>query len=225
MTQVWAGMATLSDRPGSRALAATSILQQVDRLIIANGDERGDQAKFLGCERAHDDVIFIGVDDDLIYPPDYVENLVAGLERHPGCIVSFHGWSMEKSDEGELDLYAQNYRCLESVWDDVPVHVAGTGVCAFRIDTIRPLMSDFESINADVWLALRAEERGIPRVVLSHPSFWLGYCQMPMARTIYTHSAYETGSPLDGSAGKKRAIAQLAAMVLPDHPSLVPANA
>lgn len=205
MSEVWAGMATLRDRAGLRAIAVTSLLPQVDRLIVADGETRGDQAKFLAVRDAPDDAIFLGVDDDLFYPPDYVENIVAGLERHPGCIVSFHGWTMNQAGE-RID----NYRCLEAVWDDVDVHVAGTGVCAFRIETIRPLMADFESVNADVWLALRAEERRIRRVVLSHPSFWLGYGQMPMARTVYTHTAYETGTPLDSSAGRNRAVALLA---------------
>lgn len=212
MTAVWAGMATLMER-GSRHLAVDSLLPQVDRLIVADGGERGDQAKFLGCADAPDDVVFLGVDDDLIYPPDYVENIVAGVERYPDAIVSHHGWSMRRDKEGELELYARNHRCLENVWDDEEVHVAGTGVCAFRISTIRPEMDWFESINADVWLSLRAEKLGVRRVVLAHPSFWLGYCQVPMARTIYTHTAYETGSSLDGSEGKARAIRELSELL------------
>lgn len=207
---VWAGMATLTERPGSRAMAIDSLLPQVDRLIVANGDERGDQAKFLGCIDAPAGTVFLGVDDDLIYPPDYVDNILAGLDRHPGCIVSFHGWSMDARGE----LYANNYRCLEDVWDDVDVQVAGTGVCAFSVDTIRPVMSDFESVNADVWLAVRAQREKIRRVVLAHPSYWLGYSQMPMARTLYTHTRYKTGSNLDGSAGFARAVDMLKGMIL-----------
>lgn len=217
MTQVWAGMATITGREETRAMAANSILSQVDRLVIANGDERGDQAKFLGCADAPDDVIWIGIDDDLIYPSDYVDAIVAGLERYPGSIVSFHGWKMDEAGE----CYVENFRCLENVWDDVPVHIAGTGVCAFRLDTIRPVMADFESVNADVWLSLRAEERQIPRVVLAHQSYWLGYSQLPgkvtaspdgavtLADSVYTHTRYKTGTSLDGSVGFESATSQL----------------
>jgi hypothetical protein len=210
-------MATLTDRPGSRAIAIDSLISQVDRLIVANGDTRGDQAKFLACNDAPDDTVFLGVDDDLAYPPDYAATIIAGLDRYPGSIVSFHGWKM--SENGEP--YAENYRCLENVWDDVEVHVAGTGVCAFRLDTIRPIMADFESINADVWLALRAQERGIPRVVLAHPSYWLGYCQAPgvdhdgtpIARSVYTHTRHRTGTELDGSDGFERATSRLRELI------------
>lgn len=221
MTQIWAGMATITGREETRAMAINSILSQVDRLVVANGDDRGDQAKFLGCEDAPEDIIWLGVDDDLIYPPDYVETIVAGLDRYPGSIVSFHGWKLDEDGE----CYVENYRCLENVWDDVPVHVAGTGVCAFRLDTIRPVMADFESVNADVWLALRAQERQIQRVVLAHKSYWLGYSQLPgkigvvdgaeapLAQSVYTHTRYKTGTALDGSAGFEKATTQLRTLI------------
>lgn len=216
MTQVWAGMATLADRAGTRALAIDSIIGQVDRLIVAAGDTRGDQAKFLGCAEAPDDAIFLGVDDDLIYPADYVTTILRGLRAYPNSIVSFHGWRMNEKG----DTYAENFRCLENVWDDEQVHVAGTGVCAFRLSTIRPTLDMFESINADVWLSLRAQERGIPRVALAHPSYWIGYAQLPgvgsdgddgkpLARSVYAHTRHKTGTKLDGSAGFERATKRL----------------
>lgn len=210
--RVWAGMATLSDRPEARMMAANSLIGQVDRLIIADGDERGDQAKFLACTDAPGDVVFIGADDDLIYPPDYVETLLEGLARYPDCIVSFHGWKLDRHGE----CYVENYRCLENVYDDVEVHVAGTGVCAFHLDTIRPVMADFESINADVWLAVRAEERGIRRVVLEHPSYWIGYTQMPGINSVYAHTRHKTGTALDGSEGFARATGMLREMIYED---------
>lgn len=207
-------------------MAINSLVPQVDRLIVAAGDELGDRAKFLGCADAPPDTIYLGVDDDLIYPPDYVEAITAGLERYPRSIVSFHGWKLDKTT-GEP--YVDNYRCLENVWDDVPVHVAGTGVCAFRISTIRPLMDDFESINADVWLAVRAQERGIRRVVIAHPSYWLGYSQLPgklgdvdgrqapLAESVYTHTRFKTGSRFDGSAGFELATSRLRELIWGDR--------
>jgi hypothetical protein len=213
MTEVWAGMATLSERAGSRAMSIDSLLPQVDRLIVTLGDTLGDQAKFAACPTAHGDVIFLGVDDDIVYPPDYVETIVAGLARYPGCIVSFHGWTMDATGER-----VDNYRCLEAVEEDVDVHVAGTGVCAFRVDAIRPTRSDFETKNADVWLALKAARDGIPRVVLAHPARWFGYYEPMGSRTMWTESAYKTGSPLDASEGRDRCIAMLAEIVREREP-------
>jgi hypothetical protein len=220
MTNVLAGMATLTSRAGVRGLAIDSIQGQVDRLVVANGDERGDQAKFLAAADAPGDTIFLGVDDDLIYPADYVDTILAGLDRHPGCIVSFHGWTIDEDGE----CYAENYRCLETVHEDVQVHVAGTGVCAFHLDTIRPVMADFESVNADVWLAVRAQERRIPRIVIAHPSYWIGYTQLPgaipdadgaqqLAESVYAHTRHRTGTRLDGSEGFARATGRLSDLI------------
>ncbi len=221
MPNVVAGMATIRGREELRAIAINSLVDQVDSLIVSNGDELGDQAKFLGCEHAPADTIWLAVDDDLIYPPDYVETILAGLDRYPGCIVSFHGWRMDNDGEP----YAENFRCLERVTDDVEAHVIGTGVCAFQMDTIRPVMTDFESINADVWLAVRAQQRGIRRVVLAHPSYWLGYAQLPgvfgdidgerttLSESVYTHTRYATGTKFDGSHGFAAATGQLREML------------
>ena len=203
MTEIWAGLATLSERAGSRNMTIDSLLPQVDRLIVTLGDELGDQAKFAACPYAPG--VFLGVDDDLMYPPDYVNRILAGLERYPGCIVTFHGWTMDENGER-----VDNYRCLEKVAEDVDVHVAGTGVCAFHVDTIRPTLSDFESKNADVWLSLKAARMGVRRVVLAHPDRWFGYYEPMGSRTMWTESAYKTGSSLDASEGRDRAVAMLA---------------
>jgi len=211
MTEVWAGLATLSERAGSRAMSIDSLLPQVDRLIVTLGDTLGDQAKFAACPVAPG--VFLGVDDDLVYPPDYVATILAGLERHPGCIVSFHGWTMDA--EGER---VDNYRCLAKVEDDVQVHVAGTGVCAFHVDTIRPTPADFETNSADIWLALKAARMSVPRVVLAHPARWFGYYEPLGSRTIWTESAHQTGSSLDASASRDKAIATLAAIVCETEP-------
>ena len=204
-------MATLSERAGSRAMSIDSLLPQVDRLIVTLGDTLGDQAKFAACPQASG--VFLGVDDDLVYPPDYVATILAGLARHPGCIVSFHGWTMD-SDGERVD----NYRCLEKVESDVQVHVAGTGVCAFHVDTICPMSADFESKNADVWLALKAARMGVPRVVLAHPERWFGYYEPMGSRTMWTESAYKTGSSLDASEGRDRCIAMLTEIVAKTEP-------
>ncbi len=217
MPNIVAGMATITGREELRAIAVNSLVGQVDALLVANGDEGGDQMKFAGCRYAPADTIWLGVDDDLIYPPDYVQTILDGLDRHPGAIVSFHGWRF--SSEGEP--YEENYRCLERVVDEPEVHVVGTGVCAFHLDTIRPAMADFETINADVWLSLRAQQRGVLRFVLPHPSYWLGYAQLPgvygdidgerttLSESVYTHTRYQTGTKLDGSAGFAKATGQL----------------
>jgi len=201
VTVVWAGMATLAERAGSRAMAIDSLLPQVDRLIVTSGDDAGDAVKFAAAGDAPD--VFLGVDDDLIYPDGYVERLLAGLDAYPGAIVSFHGYTLDR--DGHI---AGHYPCTGPVEEDAEVHVVGSGVCAFHADTIRPALPDFRSRNAaDIWLALLAEHQHVPRIVLAHDRHWFGYVEWP--KTVWAESAAETGSALDGSQGRREGIQEL----------------
>jgi hypothetical protein len=155
--------------------------------------------------------VFIGVDDDLIYPPDYVERILIGLNEFPAAIVSFHGWVADS--EGQ---HVENYRCMEFLGGPADVDVVGTGVCAFRVSTIRPRPDDFKLPNqADLWLALRAEREGIRRVVLPHPARWLGYTEWP--HTIWHDTAYDIGGPLDAGESKRCALYELLPLLNERH--------
>jgi hypothetical protein len=201
-------MATLPERAGSRNMAIDSLIGQVDRLIVSPGDA-GDQMKFAACADAPD--VFIGVDDDLIYPPDYVSRILRWLSEYPECLLSFHGWVADDSGK-----HAQNYRCMEDLAQPVEVDVVGTGVCAFHVSTIRPLLEDFPHPNqADLWLALKAERLGVTRIVMPHPERWLGYTEWP--HTIWHDTAYTVGGRLDAGESRRAALLELVPLLNARH--------
>lgn len=199
---VWAGMATLPERAGSRAMAIDSLIGQVDRLIITPG-ARGDQEKFAACAEAPD--VFLGVDDDLIYPPNYVQDLLRWLNDYPDSIVSYHGWVAGNGGE-----HVENHRCMEAVNSVLPVDVVGTGVCAFKVSTICPYPEDFRFPNqADLWLAIKAQHANVPRLVLPHQERWFGYTEWP--HTIWHDTAYNVPGPdaLNAGESKRAALNEL----------------
>src|SRR5215472_15189688 len=90
-----AGMATMPSRAATLPVAVHSIIGQVDRLYLyLDGHEEvpksvrdnsrvipifareepglGDGGKFLGLVRERERCLYIGVDDDIVYPPNYV---------------------------------------------------------------------------------------------------------------------------------------------------------
>ena len=183
-------------------MAIDSLMGQVDRLVVSPG-AKGDQMKFAACADAPD--VFLGVDDDLIYPPNYVEDVLRWLGDYPDAIVSYHGWVA--GDGGE---HVENHRCMEAVNSVIPVDVVGTGVCAFRVETIRPLLGDFPHPNqADLWLAVKAIRENVPRVVLPHPERWFGYTEWP--HTIWHDTAYNVTGPdaLNAGESKRAALHEL----------------
>ena len=211
MTQVWAGMVSLLERSHSRTAAIESLLPQVDRVSVTQGGH-GAVAKFDICRNLPAGDVFLGVDDDLIYPPDYVKHTLRWLDRFPDCIVSHHGFTIDS--EGNRRL---NWRCLDAVEEPAEAHVIGTGVCAFRVETIRPLVpEDFPDMTGpDPWLAVLAERKGVRRIVLPHPERWFGYFEA--RQTMWTETTGETGSMMDAS-GAVREGCRILSELIPDLP-------
>jgi len=77
------------------------------------------------------------------------------------------------------------------------VHVAGTGTAAFHTACVRPSMAVFAHPNmADTWLAVHAQQQGLPVVAVPRPAKWLR--QLPMQRSsIYEQGARRAGDGLD----------------------------
>lgn len=201
-------MATLPDRVKGRRLAAASLWPQVDWLTVVDGTALGDAAKFDPLDYAPTDAVFLTADDDLVYPPDYVERILAGLDRHPGAIVSFHGWRI-----GPNRRIVEHHPCLKPCDRDYPVDVAGTGVMAFRVGDLHAPLSFPTKNNADLHVALHARRHGIPLIALEHPADFLGYTPPPS--TIWDETYKRTGGPLDASAAKEELIDELIALVYP----------
>lgn len=206
MTEVWATMATIPERAASRAMAIESLLPQVDRLIITFCHETGDQGKFDCCAQA-DDVYILGVDDDLVYPPDYVAATVNQLEQDRDRIVGWHGFTL--NEDGSRHT---TYPCLGEVDDPTAVDVIGTGVIGFHASVLPLEPADFPTRNAAMfWVAVKAAKLGLPLVVLPHSGRWFP-AWVEYQKTMWSETAKESGSFMDYSQTMQQPLAELVAM-------------
>lgn len=124
------------------------------------------------------------LDDDFVYPPDYVARVVAGLARYRGAaIVGFHGVRLKTP----LRSYRRDRQVLH--WDqplqaDTAVHVLGTGLMAFDAGQFPVSREDFGSRNmADLWFARLSQLRRIPMICLAHEQGWLK--SLPVENSLY----------------------------------------
>ena len=130
----------------------------------AAGDLK-DNGKFFGT-RQYPDSYHIFVDDDILYPPDYVENIVDGIKNFGyRAIVGYHGTIYNSPvesylrDRSVIPFYSGSRSTI--------VDQLGTGTAGYHTSTCLMELSDFESQGvADLWFAKRAAECGIPLVVL-----------------------------------------------------------
>lgn len=244
--RVLAGVASLPEREASLQQVVRSLAPQVDLLAVSlNGYEQvpgwlaaydnvapvllgepngGDAEKF----SAVDDWVGYALtcDDDVGYPPDYVEQLVAGIERYGrrrAC--SYHGGTTAGYDHRRHGAATgKRLRCLGALAaDDLEVNVVGTGTLGWHTEHVPVWRALFRHPNmADVHMACHAHEQGIPLAVLAHPEGWLRDICPPGGRRIYEANAAADGSPQDTRALRQAELGRYAWAWPPAKPPAKP---
>ena len=207
--KVIAGMATIRSRYWTLTDVVKSIANQVDELHIYLNDydkpnpnitypnvifhsgvksagDIGDAGKFYAVDGYSG--YYLSLDDDLIYPPDYVEKLIDRIEHYNRkAIISFHGRELK---QGKIENYYSRsskklLRCLRTVEYDQYVHIGGTGVMGFHTDTVNVSVKDFKIKNmADVWMGKLAQKQKVPIIVAGHKVGWIKHASIDMNKTI-----------------------------------------
>ena len=225
------GMATIASRRESLVDTLESLSGQADEIHVYYNDyepdpmphieglvqhhaplgDLGDAAMMYRFtdDRAGGPAYFIPVPDDLIYEDDYVDVLVAGIERYErDAAVGFHG-RIQFSPAGSFykDLPASGaVRCLGNVYEDTYVTILSTAAAAWHSDRVIFSMSHFpqtykggNSRNmADVWFSKRLQEKKVPRIVLAHTEGWIRHTDKfdintTIARLARDDDAVQTG--------------------------------
>jgi len=149
---------------------------KINFIILDNS--RGDAAKFYYIQRRRGWIFTC--DDDLEYPPNYVNYTIRLLKLWGNVVISYHGRTLR---ERPISSYyaplnrIEAYRCLGDVPVNARVDVGGTGVMAFHSDTIKGLhYNNFKAPNmADIWMALWCEDSGVKIIVPKHTKGWIKY--------------------------------------------------
>ena len=212
--KITATMATMPGREQSLEETVRSILPQVDELHIYMNNIKsypffaGDpKIKLYFSEEHHGDLGDAGkfytadkikgyhftIDDDLIYPPDYVNTMVAAIEKYNRkCAISCHGRMFDKLPvKSYYKNYTKAYSCLRDVNEDVYAHIVGTGVLAYHTDTLQLNLAVFEYTNmADIWFSKFCNNKNIPRVIIAHRKKWIRSSdKYDTTGSIYVHQA------------------------------------
>lgn len=136
-------------------------------------NELGDAAKFYP---GYQDGYVFTCDDDLIYPPDYIETMMDAIDKF-NCIISLHGRKMKpRPITNSYTSRTEAYHCLHDVNGHHIVDIAGTGVMGFHTDRFVPSISRMKFKNmADIWIAKQAFDKNITLMVIPHQEGWLKY--------------------------------------------------
>jgi ABC-type polysaccharide/polyol phosphate transport system ATPase subunit/cellulose synthase/poly-beta-1,6-N-acetylglucosamine synthase-like glycosyltransferase len=131
------------------------------------------------------------VDDDLYYPPDYVENMLGVIENNNrNCFIGVHGallpvgpaitrWSDYKS-------LRRTHNFETHLFSELPVNVIGTGTLAYHTDIGVIPWSRFDTNRmVDLHLAVHAQKNKIPMKLISRERMWLREINQELEERIW----------------------------------------
>ncbi len=147
------------------------------KILRFKGDNIYDNGKFIGMQilqeekRKHE--VYFTIDDDLLYPPDYVLKTCKAIDQY-GCIISHHGRKLLQRGV----KYYQNhtvYHFANAVVGNYRVDVCGTGVTAFRTDYFMApdlCRSDYFRVS-DLVFSLEVAKQKKRIGVIAHEAGWI----------------------------------------------------
>jgi hypothetical protein len=212
MERIICGIATIKGREGALKETIHSIINQVDKIIVYQngyseifnflksnkievysslntGIDMGDAGKFYKLSEYKNDYYF-SIDDDLVYPSDYVKKSLDVLKKYKNeIIVTYHGRTLIENAKSYYRDAKVKYKCLDDVSNYDFVHFGGTGVMAFHTSFVKVQFNYFKHPNmADIWVGLFARENNIPILVIPHSANWIKYSNKFDANdTIYNN--------------------------------------
>ena len=194
-SDVFVGIASFGRRARMLEAAVESLLPQVDRIGVYlnnypeipsfldlprivvevsadHGDLRDNGKFFFLGKTGHR--FYASADDDLVYPPDYIDVLKGCLgDAGPGSAIAVHGAVYPPR---LLDMFTSRhlFHFSKSLQHVMPVHLVGTGTLFFDQAEWQLSFDEFgEPGMADVWFARSAKARGARLFVVNRNRDWL----------------------------------------------------
>lgn len=140
------GMATFDGKGREESIvkAVNSLVSQLskgDEIRIYNNATAEinltDNGKFYFLSKLDKPVYYFTCDDDLEYPPTYINDMVEAIERTK-TIVTHHGRILMGPNRNYYRGH-QAFRCLNDVNEELVIDVPGTGVTAFSTEYFNPI--------------------------------------------------------------------------------------
>ena len=114
------------------------------------------------------------IDDDIEYPRNYIQQMILKIEQYGRhALVGVHGVIFDQPIE-RFFLRRTVYGFQRNQIRDAFVNLIGTGTLGYHTSAITLRLSDFtETGMADVFIAVRAKQQGVPIICIQRPKGWL----------------------------------------------------
>jgi glycosyltransferase involved in cell wall biosynthesis len=197
---VVANICTYPPRVKSFKVALESIIPQVDEIniyldkyeevpeflkqlpikanIYTNKDFANlrDNGKLIGLSNLKTPCYYFTIDDDIIYPPDYVHALIKKIELYDRkVVVGVHGVLIPEMPKSYYSSFRMVYTFWKKLEKDSLVNNLGTGTAAFYSDLLPNLKhSDLEHAGMlDIYFSIYCKKNNIPMVSIERHDDWM----------------------------------------------------
>jgi hypothetical protein len=167
-----------------------SLMGQVDVIRIYDNEQRDvnltDNGKFYFLQEYSEPVYYFTCDDDIIYPPTYIDDMIEAIERTKG-IVTHHGRILSGGFNANYYRGHKAFRCLGNVYTECVIHVPGSGVTGWRTDYFNPteLYKDKRLRMSDILLGIEAAKQEKKITLLRHKAGYILENPAPIETQIF----------------------------------------
>ncbi len=224
---VIASMASIPNRREMLADCVASLLVQCDKVRVflnnyddvpsflddprievkrsQDWDDRGDAGKFFWIDKEdHKKGYRLIVDDDLIFPPNFVTMMTGKVSASDNrAIYATHAILLRQPFEQYYDdtSRAETFHFGHRIQTDRGVHIGATNAMCFHASAVEMRWDDFKYCNsADIWLSLYAQKHSVPILTPERPVNWvIENRQEAPNETIYAHALKRTKTRFDSS--------------------------
>ena len=187
-----ANIATFEGREDMLDLMLRTAAHQFDEVNVYRNNyeavDLADNGKFRYIENYEgQDVAYFTLDDDIMYPPDYVANTIAILTRcEAPTIVTYHGRRLR----GRMLNYYKDHEAYHFMRGNTTprlIDVPGTGVSAWLIKEFAPvgLWRSPDLCMADLLLGVEAAACDVDVLLPEFNAGWLRPIPNPRGMTIH----------------------------------------
>lgn len=158
-----------------------------------DGDLR-DNGKFYFLNKVPRNSYYFTIDDDIVYPSNYVSKLRKTLKKYANqVVVGVHGIIFNK-DYSNFTKSRVTFHFMKRLKCDIFVSTLGTGTVAFFLPTMKDLkLSYFKSVGmADLWLSAYCHNKGIKRLCINRNDEWLSPVKVKQDKNLWNESVLDS---------------------------------
>jgi hypothetical protein len=140
--------------------------------ILHHDNSLKDGSRFIGAHKKPGYCMVC--DDDIEYPPDFVNSMIATYNSTPMGFLTVMGKNLKPRPlQSYYKGWAENYKTFSEVKELTRVDIPGCCGILWHTDIVQVNETDMNVPNSDVCVGVLAKQRGLLSYVIPHTSTWL----------------------------------------------------